>query len=147
MTRINEEDIHFEKLIGSGLFGDVFLGQMIIKNCPINIKIAIKVKFFFQSSFQFIRFWINSLKKKYKFNLSNQNKNELLLEAILLKSCNHTNLVKLYGACFKKDETLEFIAMEYMNRGNLLDHLRNSRNLNVSNYLYSIVFEKKTCNL
>lgn len=50
-------------------------------------------------------------------------KNNLLFEAILLGSCNHPNLVGLYGVCYIEND-FDFMVIEYMDMGDLLTYLR-----------------------
>ena len=40
--------------------------------------------------------------------------NDLLTEALLLASCNHINLVRIYGVCFR-NKSVDSLVMEYMN--------------------------------
>ena len=39
-----------------------------------------------------------------------------------MKSCNHENIIKLYGACFRDDD-LECLVLEYLEKGDLLNYL------------------------
>lgn len=51
---------------------------------------------------------------------------DLLTEAILLNNCDHFNLIKIEGVCFKNNK-IDSIIMEYMNSGDLLTYLRESK--------------------
>lgn len=51
--------------------------------------------------------------------------NDFLSEALLLASCNHINLVRIYGVCFR-NKSVDSLVMEYMNKGDLLNYLRQS---------------------
>lgn len=56
-------------------------------------------------------------------NATSIDKNDLLVEAILLSTCDHPNLVKFFGACFI-DNNFESMVIEYMDMGDLLTFLR-----------------------
>lgn len=56
-------------------------------------------------------------------NATSIDKNDLLVEAILLSTCDHPNLVKFYGVCFI-DKNFESMVIEYMDMGDLLTFLR-----------------------
>ena len=62
--------------------------------------------------------------QKLKDSANQENRNELLLEAKHLGSCNHDNIIKVYGVCYRK-KFLSLIVMEYMNMGDLLSFLKN----------------------
>jgi len=53
-------------------------------------------------------------------------KNDLIREATILSSCNHLNIVKLYGVCYEKT-ILKYLIMEYMNMGDLRSYLIKNR--------------------
>jgi serine/threonine protein kinase len=62
--------------------------------------------------------------QKLKDIANQENRNELLLEAKHLSSCNHDNIIKVYGVCYRR-KCLSLIVMEYMNMGDLLSYLKN----------------------
>ncbi len=54
------------------------------------------------------------------------NTDDLLKEAEILNSCNHINIVKLYGVCYENSQ-LKYLIMEYMNMGDLHSYLTENR--------------------
>ena len=68
--------------------------------------------------------------KTCKQNAGDSERRDLLMEADLLNSCAHINLIKFYGVCLK-NKKLEYIVMEYMNRKDLLTFLKNSKDLSI----------------
>ena len=109
---IDTQNIELIELVGSGAYGEVYRGKFRFKNLNQITELEVAIK-------------------KSKPNASEIDKRDMLQEAILLSSCNHKNLVKIYGMTFAEDKQFDFIVMEFLNRGDLLSHLRNSMNINV----------------
>ena len=55
---------------------------------------------------------------------------DFLEEAAIMKEMKHPNLVQLLGVCTR--EPPFYIVTEFMSRGNLLDYLRNSNRMEVT---------------
>ena len=55
---------------------------------------------------------------------------DFLEEAAIMKEMKHPNLVQLVGVCTR--EPPFYIVTEFMSRGNLLDYLRNSNRMEVT---------------
>ena len=55
---------------------------------------------------------------------------DFLEEAAIMKEMKHPNLVQLLGVCTR--EPPFYIVTEFMSRGNLLDYLRNSNRIEVT---------------
>ena len=90
--------IYKNSCIGTGSFSTIYLG----KNNFNHQKVAIK--------------YINT---KY---LNQKQKNNLLSEAQLLSSLNHTNIIKFYDSYIKNNKIL--IVLEYCNNGDLNSFLK-----------------------
>lgn len=71
------------------------------------------------------------LYKKLKGDADNQEKLDLLKEAISLNTFNHPNLINFYGVLFDPINEPKYIILEYMNMGDLLTYLRKSRSTKV----------------
>ena len=83
-----------------------------------------------------------------KADALDEEKLDLIKEAISLNSFNHPNLIKFHGICIESFNP-KFIVLEYMNLGDLLTYLRQMRDTKVyKNYYWlkhsKIIFEKKT---
>lgn len=75
----------------------------------------------------FCRYFIKYEFKQLKEGANDNAKLELIREAHLLKSAEHKNLIKFYGIVFDENESStfpEYIVLEYMNKGDLLNYLR-----------------------
>ncbi|XP_029679506.1 proto-oncogene tyrosine-protein kinase ROS-like [Formica exsecta] len=110
LIKIKLEQIRLEKLLGSGAFGMVFQGK--VKNLErpgIEVPVAIK---------------------KLRNNASSQEKKKFLEEARLMNHFRHKHVLRLLAVCLDKDSPL--IVLELMETGDLLQYLRNSRQLQPS---------------
>ncbi len=107
MKRLNESDIEFGKLIGKGTFGEVVSGRLKLNN-QTSIPIAIKKIKHFNDEFEIIDF---------------------LKESIFLNLLDHQNIIKFNGICFDNNDLNKpkFIAIEYMNKGDLLRFVRENK--------------------
>lgn len=64
----------------------------------------------------------------------------LLVEAGIIKKCNHQNLVKLYGVCSRDEPFL--IITEFMENGALLDYMHSDSGRKMMD---SLRIQLKTC--
>lgn len=102
---ISKQELKFGKKIGSGQFGQVWLGKW-----KDTVEVAIK---------------------ELKSNCA-MTKEEFLKEATTMKTFRHENLVKLYCICNERNAL--YIVTEYMKCGSLLDHLRSNKNKKTIDY-------------
>ena len=72
--------------ISDGTFGEIFIGYV----NPNKQKVAIK---------------------KFKYELHSD---YLLIEALLLTDCKHSNIVKIYGVYFLKNYKINSVIIEYI---------------------------------
>ncbi len=107
LKKINETDVEFGEFIGKGTFGEVVAGNLKLDN-QASIKVAIK---------------------KLKNVTDELEINDFLKESIFLNSLNHQNIIKFNGICFENNNfnRPKFIAIEYMNRGDLLRFIRDNK--------------------
>ncbi|XP_025263423.1 proto-oncogene tyrosine-protein kinase ROS-like [Camponotus floridanus] len=110
ITKIARKQIIFGKIIGSGVFGMVYQGN--VKNL--------------ESSGTEISVAIKTLRK----DASSHEKKKLLKEAELMNRFRHKHILRLLGVCL--DGIYPFLVLELMETGDLSRYLRDCRNLEAS---------------
>ncbi|CAM6126783.1 unnamed protein product [Calypogeia fissa] len=90
------------QLVGTGGFGSVYMGKLVLKKDGKPIEIAVK----------------------RISDTSNQGATEFLAEVKIIGQVQHRNLVRLLGWCHERDELL--LVYDYMPNGSLYQHLHNS---------------------
>jgi tetratricopeptide (TPR) repeat protein len=97
--------------IGMGKFGEVFRGKLFLNNQKETIQIAIK---------------------KLRQQVSDSDRSELYEEAKFLSTFSYYYFVKCLGVSYLNNDVtaskIEFIILEYMNEGDLLNYLKMKRN-------------------
>ncbi|CAM6117430.1 unnamed protein product [Calypogeia fissa] len=90
------------QLVGTGGFGRVYMGKLVLKKDGKPIEIAVK----------------------RISDTSNQGASEFLAEVKIIGQVQHRNLVRLLGWCHERDKLL--LVYDYMPNGSLYQHLHNS---------------------
>jgi serine/threonine protein kinase len=98
---IDRSKLTVDKLLGSGAFGEVWMGSLRLQNPSIARKVAIK-----------------TLKNSGDTEL----KQQFLMEARMLAAMRHPHILRLVGAC-AHDEPF-YMILEYMPLGDLQQYLR-----------------------
>ncbi|XP_067675199.1 proto-oncogene tyrosine-protein kinase ROS-like isoform X2 [Haliotis asinina] len=100
------DQLTLTKFLGSGAFGEVFMGvaRDILSDSSGDTKVAVK-----------------TLRK----SASEHEKEEFLKEALLMSNFRHAHILSLLGVCLDNDP--QFIIMELMEGGDLLSFLRGCR--------------------
>ncbi|CAG9822767.1 unnamed protein product [Phaedon cochleariae] len=123
LPQIRREQITLTKFLGSGAFGEVFEGKAKgISSSEIDTRVAVK-----------------TLKK----GASDQEKSEFLQEAQLMSHFKHEHILQLLGVCLDNDP--HFIIMELMEGGDLLNYLRDSRNVSTNTPPLTLIELLKMC--